>query len=141
VTDHNRSQSAGLDGAAISASLERVRLALERLRASDVVPSETADVRAILERSTDLLAALQTLIPPIEARIPSGGWDPAEALAARAALDIYDRAVAELRRVSGTARKRVEEAQRLFEEVHEFARESRHRAKRIERRMSGSKAE
>jgi hypothetical protein len=125
----------------VNGSLERVRLALERLRVSSTTGSGASGVQATLAHCSDLLAALETVMPAIEERIRAGEWHPADALSARAALDIYDRAVADLRQVAAAARREVDAADELFEAVHQFARDSRHQAERIERRMSDPPSE
>jgi hypothetical protein len=84
-----------------------------------------------LTRAADLLEVLESITPELRRAASSGAWDGYEAITARVALEIYDRAVRELRAVALDTRTRLRRAEAACADAREFARRRRRRAGKI----------
>jgi hypothetical protein len=92
------------------ATLHRLLRTLEALH--DHTPAAAAaDPRAArLALAARLMEQLALLVPAIEARVSVASCDDAEAVAMRTMLDIYERAVRELRAIARDARESIARA-------------------------------
>ena len=120
---------------ALGERLERVRAALERIRASAPPPGD--DVTRRLSRASDLLAVLESLTHDVNVSVECGEWDAADALLGRVTLELYDEVVRELRDVDRHARGLIERSEALFVEAADFAGRRWRRAERMALKRSG----
>ena len=116
----------------LSERLARLVTALERLR-EDVPGTADDAIRGRLTHAGNLVKLLDDLRVDLDALAPASEWTDLDAAVARVALEVYDRAVRELRAVALDARGRIERAQQVFEEASLLA---HRRRRRMERRAS-----
>lgn len=125
-------------GDAIDRRIEWIVATLERMRRAEP-PAKGADaLRPSLVYAAQLLDLWASVAPALQQGADSHRWDEREALAARVALEIYERAVHEVRLVALDARASIEHADAVLAEAHEFARRRRRRAGKMARLLGAA---
>ena len=105
--------------------LERLLGVLESLHEDRPTAADPDAERARLAHATQLLERLAGIVPALAARATERTWDDSDALTARATLDIYERAVHELRALAMSARSRIERAHAMLTEAQQDAKRCR----------------
>jgi hypothetical protein len=120
----------------ITQRLELVVAMVERLRGTAPTAGDNG-VAARLARAGELLDALESFMPEVRDAAKSGRWDACDAVTARLAFDVYDRALRELRAVAVDARGGIERAAAAFSDAQTFARRRGRRADKIAAKGKG----
>lgn len=119
-------------------SLDTLRSILDSLHEDLAAGAGIDTPQARLARASRLLQRLDAITALVASAPERPEWTDADALTMRACLDIYERAVLELRSVALDARRRITEAEGTLAEARGIGRRARRRIERATRTRAES---